>query len=209
MVVAAAQAFTSVEYADMVFAYGEAQGIAAVAAMCYCERYPNMNQPSVQIFGSVFWHLCETGTVQVKRANTGTQSTCAIVIILGISNWSVWIVFHEQQSHAYHPQRVKVMDVADFPLRVEFCERFLAHISGDVSFDGDRFASAMKLPSLWAACQLSQQPLKGTTVSRECVSGICAESAVCPVYSTTVLNWAHIPHLPAGNTPLAIRKCAS
>ncbi|KAJ8891695.1 hypothetical protein PR048_004224 [Dryococelus australis] len=107
MAVPAAQVFTCAEYANMVFAYGEAQGSDAVMAGSYCEHKIERCQPN-----HVFRHLHEIGSVQVKRANAGAQgfavdvleqvadqpstSTRRVANTLDFSNWSVRIGLHEQ-----------------------------------------------------------------------------------------------------------------
>ncbi|GBP87245.1 Presequence protease, mitochondrial [Eumeta japonica] len=57
-------AFTNEEYADIIMAYGRADGNAREARRIYEERFPNKRLPSRNIFQNTYQRLRETGNVQ-------------------------------------------------------------------------------------------------------------------------------------------------
>ncbi|KAJ8874666.1 hypothetical protein PR048_025532 [Dryococelus australis] len=113
------------KYGPHLAAPGSSSSLAHLAPRMSPQHQASTKPPSA------FRRLRETGSVQVKRANTGARrrvrapsyeedvlekavdqpstSTRAIVNTLGISNLSVRAVLHEQQLHTYRPPKVQTM----------------------------------------------------------------------------------------------------
>ena len=59
-----ASRFTNEVYADMLMAYGKADGVGREAKRIYEERFPNRRQPDRKTFGNTLRRLKETGNLQ-------------------------------------------------------------------------------------------------------------------------------------------------
>ncbi|GBP11268.1 hypothetical protein EVAR_92812_1 [Eumeta japonica] len=115
-------AFTNEEYADIMMAYGRADGNAREARRIYEERFPNRRLPSRSTFQNTYRRLRETGHVQnnetrgvVVRHNVrideqilrlfeedGARSIRNVASLLEISIWKVWKVLRQNNKHAFH-----------------------------------------------------------------------------------------------------------
>lgn len=114
--------FTDEEYADIMMAYGKANGNAREAQRIYQERFRNRRLPSRYTFQNTFRRLRETGNMRNKeprgvllRHHVGideqilrffeedpTRSIRNVAELLEISIWKVWKVLRQNNKHAFH-----------------------------------------------------------------------------------------------------------
>lgn len=114
--------FSNEEYADIVMAYGRANGVARAAQRIYQERYPNRRVPTRQTFQTTYRRLRETGNLNIReprgivvRHNVEVdeqilalfeeepmRSIRNVASLLGISIWKVWKVLRQNDKHAFH-----------------------------------------------------------------------------------------------------------
>lgn len=114
--------FSNEEYADILMAYGRADGVAREAQRIYQERFPNRRLPSRHTFQNTYRRLRETGNLTaseprgiVVRHNVDvdeqilalfeedpTRSIRNVAALLGISIWKVWRVLRQNNKHAFH-----------------------------------------------------------------------------------------------------------
>lgn len=113
---------TNEEYADMLLAYGRADGNAREAQRVYRERYPDRRVPHHDTFSRTYRRLRETGNLHYREPRLGTvrhnveadesilqafdeAPTTSIRNIsgrLGVSIWKVWSVLRHHNKHAFH-----------------------------------------------------------------------------------------------------------
>lgn len=114
--------FTNEEYADILMAYGNANGVAREAQRIYRERFLNRRLPSRHTFQNTYRRLRETGNLHsnetrgiIMRHNVAvdeqilamfeeepTRSIRNVAELLGISSWKVWSVLRQNNRHAFH-----------------------------------------------------------------------------------------------------------
>ncbi|XP_050299347.1 uncharacterized protein LOC126738183 [Anthonomus grandis grandis] len=139
-------AYTTEEYADIVFAYGRANGNTREAQRIYEEQYPNRRVPHHDTFANTFRRLRETGNLNFQEPRTNrrqydvavdenvirtfdedpTTSTRKVATDLNISTWKAWSVVKAEGRHPFHYTPVQGLLQADYERRVQFC-RFLLH----------------------------------------------------------------------------------
>lgn len=133
--------FTNAEMADMVFAYGLADGNSSEARRIYQERYPQRVTPCAATFANLFRRLSQSGSFErnsaVGRPQTTRSpeleeavldeisehpetSTRKISQILNVSHMTVWRILKDQLLYPYHVQRVQALTLRDFQPRMEF-----------------------------------------------------------------------------------------
>nr|WP_253308809.1 DUF4817 domain-containing protein [Rickettsia endosymbiont of Ceutorhynchus assimilis] len=145
--------FSYAEYADILFIYGFSNGNAAEAQREYVRRFPNRRIPHVSVFGATYRRISESGSLQrvecvgappadvnidgeiLRLLEEGpTTSTRKISRQLGVSQWKVWSVIHQNGLHPFHHTPVQGLDEGDPARRVQFC-RFILHADiEDASF---------------------------------------------------------------------------
>lgn len=147
--------FTNEEYADILFCYGFANGVATHARTEYQSRFPQRRLPHVSVFDGVYRRLRETGRVQRRQSDAGrpriyrsdeeeqiirmferdpTTSTNIIARRLGMSQWKVWNTVHRSRLYPYHLTPVQVIQDGDPARRVEFCRFMLNTDMEDANF---------------------------------------------------------------------------
>lgn len=147
--------FTFRELADMHFVYGTANGNGRGAARIYQERFPERNQPHHSIFARVHRNLSESGSFRdstregrprsARSPNAEERvlglvernprtSIRAVASQLTISRNSVQRILNEENFHAYHLQRVQLLNPDDYPKRVRFAQWFLEESANDPNF---------------------------------------------------------------------------
>lgn len=142
-----AHQYSNIEYRDMHFCYGRANGNAELARRYYMEAYPNRNLPHRQTFISVHRKLGELGSFQTNTDGKGrartvrnvqqeerviniieenpSTSTRKIGTAEGISHSTAWRILHEAQLYPFHVQKVQALYEEDPPKRLEMCRRIL------------------------------------------------------------------------------------
>lgn len=135
--------YANIEYADMHFMYGKANGNASEAARMYQDEFPARRHPDSRVFTRIHQMLRDKGNFSAsERAgrprtvrnpeveesvlesvgqDPGT-STRKIAVQENISRSSVWRIMHEQQLYPYHIQRVQSLTPDDFQPRRVFCQ---------------------------------------------------------------------------------------
>ncbi|XP_066152080.1 uncharacterized protein [Euwallacea fornicatus] len=139
-------AYSNVEYADILFMYGRADGNAAAAQRLYRERFPQRRVPNVKVFANTYRRMSETGNlyhqdprpnnqkyhaeVDVQIFNTfeaePTTSVRKVAEQLNVSTWKVWSVLHSEKLHPFHYTPVQGLEEGDPIRRTHFC-RFILH----------------------------------------------------------------------------------
>lgn len=114
--------FTNEEYADILMAYGKANGVARAAQRIYQERFPNRRLPTRNTFQNTYRRLRETGNLNINevrgivvRHNVDvdeqilalldedpSRSIRKVAALLEISIWKVWKVLRQNNKHAFH-----------------------------------------------------------------------------------------------------------
>ncbi|CAH2097343.1 unnamed protein product [Euphydryas editha] len=117
-------AYTSQEYADMLLAYGKADGNGNRAQKIYQERYPNRKLPNPSTFQNTYRRLRETGNVMSQApkasgrpydvsvdqnivdaiAEDDTRSIREIAKMTAVSTWKFWEIISEE--HGIDPTGV-------------------------------------------------------------------------------------------------------
>lgn len=133
---------------DMMLIYGEIHHNTAAASRLYAERFPNRPRPNPQRFTNLIIRARETGHLQTHQGRDGrpgrhrrildaekqilnladenpSTSTRRIARQLGVSNRIVWRTLRGNQLYPFYVQRVQALQPQDYPLRVDFCRRFL------------------------------------------------------------------------------------
>lgn len=144
------------EYADMLMAYGAANGNSLEASRIYAARFPQRQRhPCHRTFAGIHRRLRETGSVRTRMQDAGRPrvitpdeeetvldavgnspriSTRAVAHNLGLSQSQVWRTLHRQQLYPFHFQRVQALNPTDFPRRREYCHLFLNNVTQNDSF---------------------------------------------------------------------------
>lgn len=142
-------AFTNQEYADMLMAYGKADGNGREAKRIYEERFPTRRQPNRHTFETTFRRLRETGNLNRREPGVTRQRNVAddervleafnedptasirtVAATLNLSAWKVWSVLHVNGMHPFHFTPVQGLEENDYQRRVQFC-RLLLHMDVD------------------------------------------------------------------------------
>jgi Transposase. len=142
-------AFTNIEYRDMLFIYGFANGNSRAAVREYALRFPNRQQPSRNTFAEVFRRCGETGSFRGLRIREGgqnaerwrhapailqavredpTTSTRRIGAALRIHHSTVHRVLKRSNLHPYHLSKVQNLLPVDAEVRLQFCRWYLNHL---------------------------------------------------------------------------------
>ena len=120
--------FTTEEYADIVFIYGNSNGNARKAAREYQRRYPDRHQPAHTVFSASFRRLREAGNPAPQKAIRPTEVNVADeenVIDAVVDNPSIsvrristnvhvtpnfaWRVLNREMLHPFHRQNVQAL----------------------------------------------------------------------------------------------------
>lgn len=141
-------AFTSEEYADILFCYGFCGGVDAAAQREYARRYPDRRIPNVRVFSGTYRRLRETGSINRRLADAGrpgvippeddeevleffrrhpTTSIRAAARRLGLSQWKVWFIVHTARLYPFHYTPVHAIEEGDPARRMDFC-RFMINM---------------------------------------------------------------------------------
>lgn len=148
-------AYTSIQYANMHYIYGECQGNARAAARLYRQRYPNEDRyPDYRVFINVHRlyseavipgradHEQDRGdhdlemedeVIQRVRDHPGV-SVRSIEQLTGIPKSSAHRILQRNRYHPYHYQKVQALLPRDYQPRVAFCRRMLAMHRADPNF---------------------------------------------------------------------------
>lgn len=114
--------YTNEEYADIIMAYGRANGVARTARGIYHEHYPNRRLPSRYTFSNTYRRLRETGNFNYREPRINvrqygvavderilqtfdedpTRSIRNVAEMLGLTIWKVWSVLGADGRHAFH-----------------------------------------------------------------------------------------------------------
>lgn len=114
--------FSNEEYADIMMAYGAANGVARAAQRLYQERFPGRRSPGRRVFQDTYRRIRETGSVtfneprgHIVRHNVEvderilalfeedpTRSIRNVASHLDISIWKVWKVLRQNKKHPFH-----------------------------------------------------------------------------------------------------------
>lgn len=136
--------FTNIEYADIHFCYGEAEGISRRARQIYIQRFPDRRIPNARTFATIHRNLRENGRFRPANAAVGGRapvqnmariedavlrrieenssvSTRQLGDEFNISHMAVWNMIHRNGLYPYHLQRVQALTDGDFVRRLEFC----------------------------------------------------------------------------------------
>lgn len=115
-------AYTNEEYADIMMAYGRADGNAREARRIYQERHPERRLPDRATFSNTYRRIRETGNLnfQEPRINVRqndvvvdenileafdedpTRSIRHVAAMLDVRVWKVWSVLRKNGIHAFH-----------------------------------------------------------------------------------------------------------
>lgn len=137
--------YSSREYTEMHFIYGFCDGNARAAQREYHARYPNRQVPSSRAFSNLHQRLLERGTVHKQRNEVGPAqndvgmeefvlnrvqdnpqiSSRQLASEVGVSQWKVLRILHENQFHPYHFTLVQALEPQDYAPRVQFCRWLL------------------------------------------------------------------------------------
>lgn len=121
--------FSNEEYADMLMAYGRANGVARAAQRIYQERFPNRRLPTPHTFQNTYRRIRETGNLNINeprgivvRHNVQiderilalfeeepTRSIRNVASLLEVSIWKVWKVLRQNDRHDFHYTPVQGM----------------------------------------------------------------------------------------------------
>lgn len=148
--------YSNEEYVDMLIVYGAAGENAAHARRLYLERFPNRQTPSKNTFLRLIQRGRESGNLQPNRGLGGGRpnrhgvnveeeileivdadpniSTRQISHQLEVSQNFVWRTLKSNGLYPYHLQKVQGLTVADYPLRLQFCEWLLNRTNREADF---------------------------------------------------------------------------
>ncbi|EZA47391.1 hypothetical protein X777_16330 [Ooceraea biroi] len=121
--------------------YGLAQGNATEARRLYTQSFPNRYVPGRQSFENVDRTLREFGTLK-KRTSEGrprvdvvteedvleqfernpATSFRTVSYEIGVPKSTIWDILSRNSMYPYHVQRVQSLSVADYSLRLQFCQ---------------------------------------------------------------------------------------
>ena len=133
---------TNGELAEMYFVYGIAEVKGPADERIYQERFSDRRQPDHHLFLRVYQNMCDYGTLRNSvRSESRPRSTRSIVIeenildmidtnpstsirsissALGVSRSRVQCVLNAESMHAFHLQRVQLLNSEDYHARVRF-----------------------------------------------------------------------------------------
>ena len=142
-----AHEYSNIEYRDMHFCYGRANGNAEEARRLYLQAYPERNIPCAQTFTSVHRRLGEIGAFKNIFGDKGRprsvrsveleerilerieadpgSSTRKIGLEEGIAHSTAWEVIHEDLLYPFHVQKVQALYEGDEQLRLNMCNQIL------------------------------------------------------------------------------------
>jgi len=141
-------AYSNIEWADIHYMYGRANGNCRKAQRFYQQIFPQRRCPSKNTFSSVHRRLRETGSFLPNTVNRGRNrnirtpaieeqvirrvtenprlSTRQIALEMqNVSSSTVWKILNEDLLYPYHIQRVQALLPADYPSRVIFAQWYL------------------------------------------------------------------------------------
>lgn len=133
------------EYAEMHYVYGFCDGNARAAQREYHVRYPERRVPSPAVFSRLHQRLLERGTVYKQPSEVGPArqnvnvdelvlnmvednpqiSSRQLASEVGVSQWKVLSILHENQFHPYHFTQVQALEPQDYAPRIQFCRWLL------------------------------------------------------------------------------------
>ncbi|GFV63403.1 transposable element tc3 transposase [Trichonephila clavipes] len=148
--------YTHREMADMHLIYGMAKCNGREALRMYRAKYPGRQLPSRSFFATLHRRLCETGSFNVHKLDTGRQRTTRTVDAedrvlqelernpststrvvsreTHIPQATVWRIAHDEGLHPYHLQRVQALELGDYNKRMDFARWFLHESNADRNF---------------------------------------------------------------------------
>ncbi|GFW83395.1 DUF4817 domain-containing protein [Trichonephila clavipes] len=148
--------YTHREMADMHLIYGMAKCNGREALRMYRAKYPGRQLPSRSFFATLHRRLCETGSFNVHKLDTGRQRTTRTVDAedrvlqelernpststrvvsreTHIPQATVWRITHDEGLHPYHLQRVQALELGDYNKRMDFARWFLHESNADRNF---------------------------------------------------------------------------
>ncbi|KAL5233850.1 hypothetical protein ACI65C_001260 [Semiaphis heraclei] len=148
-------AYTNIEYADMVFMLGLADGSGNLSARLWAERFPQRRVPRPNTFLTTYRRLSETGNVRPVNElgrprlvrNVANEELVLdlvhedpelgvrrIALRTGISPSVVWRILHQNHMDPYHRQRVQELLPRDYPSRLIFSQTIIAKIAMNPNF---------------------------------------------------------------------------
>ncbi|KAJ8885010.1 hypothetical protein PR048_011206 [Dryococelus australis] len=113
------------ELAHMHLVYGAALGNAAEARRIYHKCHTNQKFT----FTPNGYPQFEEEVLHAFEESTTTTSTRKVARQIGVDRCLVWNVLKDDELHPYHKQRVQALSPGDYPLRVAFCDWFLAELT--------------------------------------------------------------------------------
>ena len=117
--------YSILEYTDIHFMYGKANGNTLEAARLYAEAFPNRSHPDSRTFPRIHQTLVpdvEERVLERVDINSGT-STRRVVMQEGINASSVWRMLLQNLLYPYHIQRFQGFKNTDFLPRLTFCQQ--------------------------------------------------------------------------------------
>lgn len=137
-------AYSTEEYADIVFVYGFCNGNSRQSVREYQERFPHRHLPHHSVYPESFRRLRETGNPAPAKAirphevnveheeavvnaviDNPSISTRRIAHNLHVSQNFVWRVLNREVLHPYHLQNVQALQPGDAQQRLAFCHWLL------------------------------------------------------------------------------------
>ncbi|XP_022165622.1 uncharacterized protein LOC111030441 [Myzus persicae] len=150
-----AMAYTNIEYADMVFILGLADGNGNLAIMLWAERFPQRRVPRPNTSLTAYHRLSETGNARPVNElgrprfvrNVANEelvldlvhedpelSVRRIALRTGISPSVVLRILHQNHMRPYHRQRVQKLLPHDYPARLIFSQTIISKIAMNPNF---------------------------------------------------------------------------
>lgn len=114
---------TNEEYADIMMAYGRADGNTREAQRIYSGKYPNRRIPHRNVFATTYRRIRETGNIRFREPRVNPRQQYAVAIDeqiieifeedpttsirvvaqrLGLSVWKVWSVLRAEGKYPFH-----------------------------------------------------------------------------------------------------------
>ncbi|GFY18952.1 DUF4817 domain-containing protein [Trichonephila clavipes] len=144
------------EMADMHLIYGMAKCNGREALRMYCAEYPGRQLPSRSFFATLHRRMCETGSFNVHKLDTGRQrttrtvdaedrvlqelernpstSTRVVARDTHIPQATVWRIAHDEGLYPYHLQRIQALELGDYNKHMDFARWFLHESNADRNF---------------------------------------------------------------------------
>lgn len=148
--------YTHRELADMHLVYGMANCNGREALRMYRQKYPSRKMPSRSFFATIHRRLCETGSLDVHKPDSGRQrisrtvdaeervvqalqrnpSTSIRVVSreTHIPQTIVWRIVHDEGLYPYHLQRVQALQPGDYSSRMDFARWYVQEKAADRHF---------------------------------------------------------------------------